>query len=383
LLRLPRKQRDQARRTLRELSDALLSLRPASVPDLSLARGHTGIALVHHVLDGLLPERGHARRAQRAFDRAIDDLSRTTVGDSLFHGFTGVGWTALLIGRSDANDEIDAALATRLSASPWRDRFGVSDGLAGMGVYALERGAPTLVARVLDRLEESSERRRPGIAWRSRREWVPGAPRAPEWSLGVAHGTPGVIAVLARIVARSQGDERRRALRLLDGAVRWLLAHERRDGGFAIAVGRTRRARLAWCYGEAGVASALQLAAITVGERRWAEAALRIGRAAAARSFADSGVLDGGLCHGAAGLMHLFHRLYQRSGDERFAAAARAWLDQLLALRRADGFGGFAALATDHWVADPGLLFGAGGVALALAALLGGDASWDRAFALS
>jgi hypothetical protein len=383
LLRLPRKQRDQARRTLHELSDALLSLRPASIPDLSLARGHTGIALVHHALDGLLPERGHARRAQRALDHAIDELSRTTVGDSLFHGFTGVGWTALLIGRSDASDEIDAALATRLSFSPWRDRFGVSDGLAGIGVYALERGAPDLLARVLDRLEESSERRRPGIAWRSRREWVPGAPRAPEWSLGVAHGTPGVIAVLARIAARSQGDARRRALRLLDGAVGWLLGHERRDGGFALAVGRRRRARLAWCYGDAGVASALQLAAITVGEKRWAEAALRIGRAAAARSFADSGVRDGGLCHGAAGLMHLFHRLYQRSGDERFAAAARAWLDQLLALRRADGFGGFAAWATDRWIADPGLLSGGGGVALALAALLGGDASWDRAFALS
>jgi hypothetical protein len=94
-------------------------------------------------------------------------------------------------------------------------------------------------------------------------------------------------------------------------------------------------------------------------------------------------VRDGGLCHGAAGLMHMFHRLYQRSGDERFAVAARTWLEQLLALRRADGFGGFAALAADDWIADPGLLFGAGGVALALAALLGGDASWDRAFALS
>jgi hypothetical protein len=65
----------------------------------------------------------------------------------------------------------------------------------------------------------------------------------------------------------------------------------------------------------------------------------------------------------------MFHRLYQASGDERLAGAARAWLEPTLRL----------GPAAD----EPGILFGSGGIALALASLFGADASWDRAFALS
>jgi hypothetical protein len=193
-----------------------------------------------------------------------------------------------------------------------------------------------------------------------------------------------VIAFLAAAVARTDGDPRARATRLLERAVCWLLAAERRGGGFAIAVGARAPARLAWCYGDAGVASALAQAAAATGEATWRRAAIRLAHGAAARSFASSGVVDGGLCHGAAGLVHIFDRLHRATGDARCAAAAADWLERLFALRRADGIAGFPAQAgardDARWIAEPGLLFGAGGVAVTLASLLDDRCDgWERA----
>ncbi|HEX7277236.1 MAG TPA: lanthionine synthetase LanC family protein, partial [Acidimicrobiales bacterium] len=90
--------------------------------------------------------------------------------------------------------------------------------------------------------------------------------------------------------------------------------------------------------------------------------------AAAARPIQDAGVVDAGLCHGAAGLLHVSNRLYQATGDERQAAAARRWLEPALTLP----------------VAGAGFLEGRAGVGLALlAATTDVEPEWDRILLLS
>jgi hypothetical protein len=90
------------------------------------------------------------------------------------------------------------------------------------------------------------------------------------WNLDLAHGMPGVIALLARFVAA--GIEVDRAGALLDAAVAALLAAEpaRDDGRYpgwqrggpdqqdrSADDDTARRGRLAWCYDDLGVAAAL------------------------------------------------------------------------------------------------------------------------------
>src|SRR5262249_14299323 len=91
------------------------------------------------------------------------------------------------------------------------------------------------------------------------------------------------------------------------------------------------------------------------------------------------------LCHGAAGLGHLFNRLFQATGDEHLAEAARVWFRRTLDLRQPGrGIAGFeAGKGNAHrrllWVDDPGLLQGAAGIALALlAAATPLEPGWDR-----
>jgi hypothetical protein len=100
--------------------------------------------------------------------------------------------------------------------------------------------------------------------------------------------------------------------------------------------------------------------------------------------------VDAGLCDGAAGLGHLFNRMYQATGGATLGRAARFWFDRTLAMREPGRcVGGFSALAakedgTRYRENDPGLLTGASGIALAhLAATTSIDPAWDRMLLVS
>jgi hypothetical protein len=101
-------------------------------------------------------------------------------------------------------------------------------------------------------------------------------------------------------------------------------------------------------------------------------------------------VRDAGLCHGSAGVAHIFHRLLHATGEDLFENASRRWYRLTLNRRRpARPVAGFPAWSTDDagriaWRPDPGVLEGAAGVALTLlSATTPLEPAWDRALLLS
>jgi hypothetical protein len=122
-----------------------------------------------------------------------------------------------------------------------------------------------------------------------------------------------------------------------------------------------------------------------VGEVPWDREALAFARRAIGRGCADSGAVDPGLRQGAAGIAHLCNRLFQATGEESFAHAARAGFSRVLETRRpSQGIGGFKVQLLDRrqrpvWTDDPGFLNGAAGIGLALlAAISSVEPAWDR-----
>ena len=285
----------------------------------------------------------------------------------------------------------------------WRGNHDVITGLTGLGVYALERlpapAALSCLRLVVDRLSEIAERRRSGrITWRTPARLLDSKLRAryPNgfYNLGMAHGIPGVIVLLS--AAWAAGVRPRKSRVLLEGAVAWLLDQRRRRRGgsrFASRVAPNVEAescRSAWCYGDPGVAAALLAASLRVGVPEWEREALEIARTAAARPPDEAGVFDAGLCHGAAGLGHVFNRMYQATGDATLLRAARFWFHRALAMRTSDGgVGGFSALGfredgTTYREGVAGILTGAAGVGLALLSAASSiEPAWDRMLLLS
>jgi hypothetical protein len=202
--------------------------------------------------------------------------------------------------------------------------------------------------------------------------------------LGVAHGMAGLLPLLARAWALGVGGPAVRAL--LDNAVRWLTA--RLIGSptgttipsFIARDIEPEPARTAWCYGDPGVAIALLLAARDAAEPGWERTGTDLAISAARRPPELTRVTDAGVCHGTAGLAHLFNRLYQMTGEAELAAAAGFWMERTLeACAR--------ALTADGGPAPwngPGLLEGAAGVALVLlAGCVPAEPVWDQMLLVS
>lgn len=377
----------------------------------SLAGGLSGQALFYTYLALQTGDDAPAERAANLVEQAADALAVTPLPANLYTGFAGVAWTMehlrgrLFADEGDEEDpvaEIDEALLAPLQRSPWPGDYDLITGLVGLGVYALERlprpKAKTLLGSVVDRLAETADVSEEGAAWFTRPEDLPDWQREihtrGNYNLGVAHGLPGVITILGG--AAAAGIEKARPL--LDDSVRFLLAR-RQDPSVGSCFSTSYApweppsgSRLAWCYGDPGVAATLLVAARAVGEPAWEREAMDVALASTTRPEATTGIRDAGLCHGAAGLGHLFNRMYQTTGEERLAEAARFWFQRALDLRLpGEGVGGFRSWGTIGagmndlgWRDEPGFLEGSSGIGLALlGAVSDVEPAWDRVLALS
>jgi hypothetical protein len=264
----------------------------------------------------------------------------------------------------------------------WQERYDLITGLVGIGVYAASRrGEPAarIAHRVLSHLEAMAIAGEAGTTWRTAPQWLAPARRA-RWpagvvDLGVAHGVPGVIGMLAQLV--DAGVEPERSRPLLQSAVAWLLN--------AVPDGLPRFAtnwpadpdefkRIGWCYGDPGVAGVLLVASRALASPELERTALALLEQIAA-PLATRGVPDACFCHGAAGLAHIYNVAFQRTGSVEMRAHAKHWLAEVLRIRQpGTGIAGYRFLTVDQeatrWGADLTLLSGAAGTALVLLAAI-------------
>lgn len=341
-------------------------------------------------------------RCGRLVDSYIDGVgARHRI--ALFGGWAGLGWLVGHLGADDDFVEREVGRHMRAALAAWPRWFGYDliSGLVGVAVHFLERlpheAAREGLVRILDELEKTAVEVEEGISWFTESDLLPEwqRKRAPQgyYNLGVAHGVPGVMWLLGKLCAHGLEADRARAL--LEGSLRWLLAvhpdPETPDlpSWMAPGVAREPNRRMAWCYGPLGAAAVVWEAAREGGDSAGEEWGRTMSVACAGVKPSESGNRDAALCHGAAGNAHIFHRLYRRTGDERFRRAALSWIDNALAYRKPGvGVGGFQAWADvdggQGFVDDASFLSGSAGIGLALlAAVTDTDPAWDRLLLLS
>jgi hypothetical protein len=401
----------QALQAVDAITESITSITPPpGERDPSLASGQAGLALLYT----WLARTRHIPQADvlawQYLDQAIEAVSTQAMGASLYGGFPGVAWAAELVDQlldpdaEDRNEAVDEALLRLLSrANLWPAPHDLVVSVTGLGVYALQRYPRPLAIeclhRVVERLHERAQHDEHGLYWwtppegilhpDSRKQYPSG--RA---DLGLAHGVAGAIALLGSICG--VGVEQDMARPLLEGAVSWLLAQSvatEASPTFPVWLApgfQPSPARCAWCYGDAGIAAALLVAARGVGAVGWEQAAVALACRAAERPPTKTGVVDAGFCHGTAGLAHIYNRMYQATGEPKLGRAAVYWLKRTLDfyhLARYNG-GSWVQGSKDPAEGGPwtgiGLMEGAAGVALVLlAATTAVEPAWDRMFLVS
>jgi lantibiotic modifying enzyme len=252
-------------------------------------------------------------------------------------------------------EDLDSGLAHAAVAEMQDGQWDYLHGALGCAAYLLSAAdradVRECLVRVIDGLDRHAIRADGRVSWRN-----PVMDAYPKDFDGVSHGVAGIAGVLTAFV-RSGVDPARTASLLRDTIG---------------SLDARRPQRLAWCYGDPGIALVLSEAARVAGEPAWAATALSAATAAAAAGTrAEAAIEDGSVCHGSAGLALMFARLHQRTGDAVFAETATVWLRDAVT----------AEVTGDE---RDSVLMGEAGIGLVLMALSSSHGpDWDRLLLIS
>lgn len=375
----------RAREIVLEIAAALEDRAPDPAPGL---KGDAAAALLLAQLE--------RPAASAKLESALSAAAAAPQTMALFGGIAGTAWVVDRVADPDDAEQLlahfDAALLRHLDVPRWDERHDLMSGLAGVGVYAVDRGsqlAAQIAERVVDHLEATARPGAAGVTWRTEPRFLPDAQRRqfPDglFDLGVAHGVPGVAGMLARFVAAGLHPDRCR--RLLQGAIAWLDAVARTGPprfGTCWPPYPDDPMRVGWCYGDLGVAGALLTASRALESATLADRAVELLRAAGSILQAR-GAPDAGFCHGAAGFAHVYNVAFQRTRDREMRERANGWLGEVMRrCRPGAGRGGASSPAIDRRpTADATLLSGVVGTALVLlAATEAREPAWQPLFVL-
>jgi lantibiotic modifying enzyme len=214
------------------------------------------------------------------------------------------------------------------------------------------------------------------------------------FNISLSHGMSSIISILSKLL-KIEEINKGKTETLLRGTVQYILAQEiDKDKygsfftNFALESTETvAKSRLAWCYGDLGIASVLYQAGKVLNKDSWINRSLEI-LLFAATQRKDS-LDDAILCHGTAGIGHIFYRMWWNTKLPEFKEAADYWFKETLKMATfKDGLAGFKALEMPDgkptYVNKYGLLTGVAGIGLAMLTYYYElDPAWDECLLLS
>ena len=295
----------------------------------------------------------------------------------LFGGAAHAGWTAVQVARHTAMplrglEGLDDMILSWIVDFPEKECIDLVGGLLGLGLYGLVHPdndvAEKMTREALRVIEQRVEHDDDGIFVRIaatdfRQIMKPES--VGQRDLGVAHGNPGLVGYLSRVVTSglSSGPE---AERLLRPALRWLL-RQRSDLGDTLyphtVEGRYEPSRSAWCYGDPGISLVLRAAGEALGDAEAASVAREAAVGVLARPSNRTRAVDSGLCHGAATLCWFGHRAAEEWRLPGTADLSAYWVNYI---REDRASGPLHYVRPDGLVRNPSFLDGDLGVALTL-----------------
>ena len=208
-----------------------------------------------------------------------------------------------------------------------------------------------------------------------------------EINFGLAHGIPSIILILSAIYKKNKED--RIIKSHISPGIDYLITHmepgPEADSLFPSRIKEDktiRPSRMAWCYGDPGVAAAIYQTGTNCSRADWQNMAIEILKHAAKRKeFNSTGIEDACICHGSAGLAIVFFKAWSDTGRIEFYNASCYWLQRTLDFGGKDGeylFKGIHGFEVRY-----GVLEGIAGVGLSLLAMLEGELpGWEKALLL-
>ena len=390
---------------LHEIKEALLA-NPSTTGQENLFGGDLGVSLFFLYYYKLTQDTGHLDMAENLLSNAYDGVEANPSPTFTFaSGISGLSWATefsrahefIDIDTDDILSDIDPMVSNYMFGEMERGNYDYMHGSLGAALYFLKKElTPTIrenITTLIDQLSALDEN--------GKQKWqycYTAGQLEDSTNLGLSHGIPSILVLLLKAYQRNISPDKSKIL--IEAIVAFLLDNMQvpmiHKTYYAYSVHGSdieaaKDTRLAWCYGDLGVCCALwQVAQVFDDAKLKAKVLEIITYSATRKDLNENKVFDAGLCHGSAGIAHIFNRFYQDTNSEIFKEAALFWYNQTLKLATfKDGLAGYKAWGgnaeQEHTYENcTGLLEGIAGIGLALiAAVANFEPNWDECLLIS
>ena len=346
-------------------------------------------------------EKKYTLLAEQVLDKLLTQLGNNLAWFSYSSGYAGIFYLFhflqekkfISLDFSDAEEAVENYVIKHARNCMQLNDYDYLHGSLGLALYFLKKNPNhPFLSEFIDFLYQKAEKDSLNHTVKWKTPWS--TERIYDYHLSLSHGMTSMVIFLCRLLKSESFSTSNECLTMLKDCMNYILLQEidlvQFGSYFPNKSLETNpspiQSRLAWCFGDLGIASALWQSGITVKNRQWQDKAIKIMEYAAQRvTWDQTYVNDCGLCHGSAGVAMVFRRFYLDTHKEIFYNAWIHWIDFTLNYQRFDdGLAGFKTYEIKVWKNDMSLLTGISGIGLLLLSFIQDDLQeWDELFLLS
>ncbi|MFF5383715.1 lanthionine synthetase LanC family protein [Pedobacter suwonensis] len=206
-------------------------------------------------------------------------------------------------------------------------------------------------------------------------------------NLGLAHGITGIIKFC--IECQRRGVCKNESASLCKELVLYLRKNVNQNHSVSYfpkmintrAKSEEINSRLSWCYGDLGISFILYQVGKCFKDTELMSFAVEILEKHAINIANNNEINDIGLCHGRAGILHIFNKMWLLTGRFSFKEASTFCVKKTL--KEFNQIKSRLTIKETSNIDDYSLIFGSAGVGLALLSYINSDTEWDDCFFLN
>ena len=384
---------------VRELIDKIVNCieeNSSNITGIGWASGMSGIGLFLFYYSRLIRSIDTEELAFQLISDAVDEFNKHNSISTFCNGVAGVGWIIEYLVKNDFiesnTDEllrsIDTYVLKSITMDMRRKEYDYLHGILGKGLYLLNRKsiAKEDLEYVVDSVYEIAVKE--GNYFKYKSSYLPKGILVDNLSL--SHGSASVINIISRFYER--GIKKERSKEIVDKSLNYLLASRLENLGsvFPSLLSpeiKPEKSRLAWCYGDLGIAASLLDMAERMNMSDIRDFAIdTLHKTTKRKDLKSNSVIDAGICHGTSGIAHIFNRVYNSTKEQEFKNAADYWVSKTIEFARyQDGIAGYKAYSSLRGLYNTyGILEGVSGIGLMLVSWLNSELmDWDECLLIS
>jgi lantibiotic modifying enzyme len=314
-------------------------------------------------------------------------------------GLSGVGFLLHTLKKNkiitfDNTDDIDDYLYEAMLMEINKKNYDYLHGYLGICLYFINKEKTDLkteraILSIIDALETTSmfDDSCNGLKWVS--NFSLANLDKGKYDLSIAHGSAGIILILCKILQLKIDTQR--VINMLEKGINYILSQQKvgymNESKFPYSElnNNINGTRLAWCYGDLGIAIALWQAGKLLNKTIWEELSIDIFTSSTKRlDLTINYVFDAGFCHGTAGICYIFQKMYSETRINNFKTCSEYWLNETLKMAKfSDGLAGYKSYDQGKWNNNYSFLDGIAGIGLVLLSLFSVNNFWDVVVLLS